>query len=101
MAHTMLENLESQFSKSIQASRFPDLLMDHFCHEIGPRPTGSPSMREASQYACQRLREIGADDVHTELVELSRWEDAPLVGQEPRSVAGQVHIGNVGLQQRA
>ncbi|MFZ6799518.1 M20/M25/M40 family metallo-hydrolase [Undibacterium sp. Di24W] len=48
------------------------LNLEEMCDGIGPRLTGSPQLRQAQQWAMEKLKSYGAVNVHEEAYELGR-----------------------------
>lgn len=49
--------------------------LEEMCDDIGPRLTGSPQLRQAQQWAMEKLKSYGAINVHEEAYDLGRpWK---------------------------
>ncbi|MEE8385720.1 MAG: peptidase M28 family protein, partial [Dehalococcoidia bacterium] len=62
------------------------MMMQEICDDIGPRLSGSASLERAIEWAVDRLKKDGQENVHTEPVMVTKWVRGAesLVMLEPR-----------------
>ncbi len=69
-----LLHLDLRITDDVWTSRHPPRLLRRI-GDLGPRPTGSSSFREAQKIVGAALRRIGATNVHTEPVPVLAWSE--------------------------
>ncbi len=77
MDNTKMLELCKSVSIAAETSKHPEVLMKKLGSEIGPRTPGSKGIQEAIKYLSHEFEDIGANDVHTEQIEMSIWHDQP------------------------
>jgi carboxypeptidase Q len=80
--HTPKSNADSVARTIVQLERDHSEAMEnleYLCDMIGPRLTGSPAARRASEWAAEQMHRMGLDNVHQERFEIPRgWERGPV-----------------------
>jgi len=62
--------------RAVDASPFLEQNLRTLCDELGPRPTGSPAMQRAAQWALGQFQDASTDSAWLETFELPRsWSD--------------------------
>jgi len=78
MNHSALGTLlDREICASVWNSPHPPVIMNRLCHEIGPRPPGTPEMQAAQAYLKTLLDEIGVGGLRQECVPLPGWKPEP------------------------
>jgi len=69
----LLEDINNYISLHVCEDREASTLMETMCREIGPRPSGSPEIKQAHEYLKTRLEAMGAVNIRQEEVGVRRW----------------------------
>ncbi len=69
-----LNRANTDIADMINTSPHGEQLMKLLC-QIGPRPTGSATMRRATKFLSKKWIELGAANVHTEEVSVTAWDE--------------------------
>ena len=77
MKNSDLNRIDKQICGSVWTSDHIQCLRDQICNDIGPRPTGSKSYREALEIIASALRRAGATKVRAETIPVFGWDHGP------------------------
>jgi len=100
MTGTDMEQLNREICGAVWTSPHPGRLMEALSYDIGPRPTGSKAMTQAQELVATVLRELGANNVRTELVDVVAWREAPsaveIVSPIKHRIESYHHVRSLG-----
>jgi carboxypeptidase Q len=92
---------DSEICGMVWTSSAPETMLSTLCHEIGPRPPGTPGMDAAQQYLMRELSQCDADDVHRERVSILGWRpeeaSAEMIIPRRRAYEAIQHVNSAAM----